>query len=500
MTTRSALAAPNPSGSRALGLAPSAEGCAGAEGSAGSVVAQSYARLRAAQRASPHPDYAARRELLASLAAAVRRRASDLIQAASLDFGGRSANTTKIGDLATTLRELDYMQRHLRAWMAPEKRRLALHFRPARGRVEYQPLGVVGVISPWNYPIRLALGPLAAALAAGNRVLLKPSELAPHSAACLKELLAQALPASQVEVLLGAETVAQELCALPLDHLFFTGSTRVGKHVMRAAAQRLTPVTLELGGKCPVVIHPSASLESAARRIVAGKLFNAGQTCMAPDHVWVHSSQRDELLAALRGQIQAQYPTLVDNPDYTAIISSDHMRRLSALVDDARTRGARVELVTRAGEVWPAASRKVAPTLIADVSDDMKLAEEEIFGPLLPVRTFESLDEVFARLSQQPSPLAAYYFDSDASRCREWLRRTRSGGACINDVVVHGLQDDLPFGGVGASGMGRYHGREGFLTFSNQRGVLYQTRRNWTELLIPPYGALGRRVIDWLSR
>ena len=459
-----------------------------------------YARLRAAERREPYPEYAWRHAALSALAAAIRRRSSEMIAAASADFGGRSQWTSKIGDVAGMLRELDYQRAHLRRWMAPESRRLALHFRPARAEVQLQPLGVVGVIAPWNYPFRLALGPTAAALAAGNRVLLKPSELAPRSSALIAELVREAGLGECVELVLGGERVAAALCSLPLDHLFFTGSTRVGQLVMRAASDHLTPVTLELGGKCPAVIHPSASLERAARRIVAGKLFNAGQTCMAPDHVWVHRSRAARALAIFEAEIRAQYPCSSDHADYTAIINPEHVRRLARLLSDAKQRGARVQVVEPSAEAFSPRSNEVLPALISRVSPEMAVAREEIFGPLLPIREFDQIEQVIAAVQQGGSPLAAYYFDEDRARCRDFLRRSRTGGACINDVMLHSIQDDLPFGGVGASGMGRYHGKEGFETFSHQRAVFYQTRRNWSELLIPPYSALAKRVIDWLAR
>jgi len=458
-----------------------------------------FDRLRAAERREPYPEYGARRQALESLGAALRRRIPDMVEAANSDFGGRSEWTTKLGDASTTLRELDYQCSNLRRWMAPERRRLALHFRPARAEVQCQPLGVVGVIAPWNYPFRLALGPVAAALAAGNRVLLKPSELAPRSSALIADLIEEAALDDCVEVVTGGERVAAALCSLPLDHLFFTGSTRVGRMVMRAASEHLTPVTLELGGKCPAILHPSASLERAARRIVAGKLFNAGQTCMAPDHVWVHRTQVARVVSALEAEIRAQYPRMLSNPDYTAIINREHLHRLQLLLADAARRGAQVNVVNPSAEQFGSRSTKLPPALISHVSADMAVAQEEIFGPLLPIREYDDLDEVLFALREQ-SPLAAYYFDDHRKRCREFLRRSRTGGACINDVMLHSIQDDLPFGGVGSSGMGRYHGKEGFETFSHRRSVFYQTRRNWSEVLIPPYSALAKRVIDWLAR
>lgn len=462
-------------------------------------VRAAYERLRRAQHAAPYPSLEARRAALSALGSAIRRRAPELIAAADADFGGRSETTTRIGDIATSLRELAYIEQHLRSWMKPERRRVALHFQPARAEIVRQPLGVVGVVAPWNYPFRLALGPLAAALAAGNRVLLKPSELAPRCAEVLRDLITEAFSADQVQVVTGGPETTRALCAHPLDHLLFTGSTSVGREVMRLASEHLIPLTLELGGKCPAIIHPQAPLVASLRRIVAGKWFNAGQTCMAPDHVWVQRHQLEPALAALRAEIQRQFPTLAANPDYTAIINDQHRRRLTALVEDAKARGAQVEAVAPATESF-AGTAKIAPTLLWQVTDEMAVAEDEIFGPLLPVRTYESLGELHARLRQGPRPLAAYYFDPNPRRARAWLEQSSSGGACINDVILHALQDDLPFGGVGASGFGRYHGREGFETFSNQRSVLYQTPRNLAELLIPPYGKWAERAVRWLCR
>jgi len=459
-----------------------------------------HGRLRAAQQREPYPEYQARCQALESLADAIRRRTPEILEAANSDFGGRSQWTSKIGDIATMLRDLDYQRTNLRRWMAPESRRLALHFKPARGEIHFQPLGVVGVIAPWNYPFRLALGPAAAALAAGNRVLLKPSELSPRSSVLIADIIEDAGLNDCIEVISGGERVAAALCALPLDHLFFTGSTRVGRLVMRAASEHLTPVTLELGGKCPALVHPSASLERAARRIIAGKLFNAGQTCMAPDHVWVHRSQAARARAVLEAEIRAQYPTLLGNADYTAIINPEHLRRLERFLDDARERGARVDIVNPADERFGPRSTKFPPALISGVSSEMAVAREEIFGPLLPIREYDDINEAICAMHEGGSPLAAYYFDDNRKRCSDFLRRSRSGGACINDVMLHSIQDDLPFGGVGTSGMGRYHGKEGFETFSHKRSVFYQTRRNWSELLIPPYSAFAKRVIDWLAR
>lgn len=463
--------------------------------------AVAYERLRAAERARPYLDYGFRREQLLRLRALIRDHTPALLEAADADFGGRSAITTKIGDLLTLDADLTYMLRHLRGWMRPERRRVALHFQPGKAEVRYQARGVVAVIAPWNYPYLLALGPLAWALAAGNRVLLKPSEQTPRCAQLLQQLLSAAFADDYVGVVTGGAEVARAVCALPVDHVFFTGSGRTAKEVLRAASERLTPVTLELGGKCPVIIHPSYDLEHAAERIIAGKLFNAGQTCMAPDHVWVHAAQLPALRDALRAATKRLYPSLLDNPDYCAIVNSAHLGRLQGLLEDAQRRGAMVEVLNPAGELAAAYPGKLLPVLVSNVSEQMVLAEQEIFGPILPIRGFESVEQVTELLGRQPRPLALYYFDRDTRRCERLLQSTLSGSVCCNDVVLQALQSDLPFGGVGASGMGGYgRAREGFQTFSHCRSVYRQGRPNATGLLVPPYTGWTSRALAWLTR
>jgi coniferyl-aldehyde dehydrogenase len=374
-------------------------------------------------------------------------------------------------------------------------------FRPGRAQVIYQPLGVVGVISPWNYPVSLALGPVAAALAAGNRVMLKPSEYTPATSALLARLLGEIFPAEQVAVVNGAAEVGAAFAALPFDHLLFTGGTATGRLIMRAASENLVPVTLELGGKSPVLLDAEYPLERAARSIAQGKLLNAGQVCIAPDYVLVPAADASRFATVFADEVKRLYPSLVDNPDYTAVINQRHYDRLRGLVDDARGKGATVIEINPASEDLRAQpGRKLPPTLLLDVTSDMAAMQDEIFGPVLPVKTYGTLDEAIAYINSRPRPLALYYFGTNRARQREVLARTTSGGVTINDTLLHYLQEDLPFGGVGASGMGAYHGRDGFRTFSHRKPVFRQARLNTAGLIRPPYGKLVERMIAALMR
>jgi acyl-CoA reductase-like NAD-dependent aldehyde dehydrogenase len=383
--------------------------------------------------------------------------------------------------------------------MRPERRGTSIPFWPGRNQIVWQPKGVVLIISPWNYPLSLAIGPLAAALAAGNRAVLKPSEFTPATSDLLKRRLEGALGAGCVSVATGGPDVAQALCRLPFDHILFTGSTAVGKKVMAAAAENLTPVTLELGGKSPAIVHPDYDLAIAACRIARGKLMNAGQTCIAPDYALVQESAVEAFAQQYREAARRLYPRLIDNRDYTAIINQRHYDRLQALVADAGAKGARVEPIDPgaeldAGEIGSSNTRKIAPVVLSGVTDDMAIMQEEIFGPLLPIVGYRTIDEAIDYVRRRPRPLALYYFDDDSVRVQRMLELTVSGGVTINDTIYHFAQEQLPFGGSGPSGMGAYHGREGFRTFSHGKGVFFQSRLTLTSLLAPPYGAWFNRL------
>jgi coniferyl-aldehyde dehydrogenase len=453
---------------------------------------------RRAFRNSP-PGCRERLQALQALEAGLLGSKDAFVTAINEDFGGRSAEETVALEIFPVVNEIRHARRHLRRWMADRRAWVGWQFWPATARVQYQPLGVVGILSAWNYPIFLSLGPLVGALAAGNHVMLKPSELAPRTAELLHSLLASLYPPEYVSVVLGDAAAAAEFSRLPFDHLLFTGSGRVGKLVMQAAAANLTPVTLELGGKSPAIIHSSYSLQNAVERILNGKLYNAGQTCVAPDYVLLPAASKSEFIRLARETVSTLYPRLAANPDYTRILNEHHYRRLRDLVDAARREGAEVITINPANETCDEANRVFPPVLLFDAPRTSRVMQEEIFGPVLPVVLYGQVDEAIDYVNDRPRPLALYYFDHDSSRVRDVLRRTTAGGVTINDCVYHLGQPSLPFGGVGPSGMGHYHGFDGFETFSKKKGVLLQSR--WTPLsfLRPPYGDTARRILRLIT-
>ena len=441
-----------------------------------------------------------RAEGLEGLAKAVLRHADDFASAITADFGHRSAHETKLADLYPVVAALRHARKHFRTWMKPQRRPIQLMFQPGRGRVSYQPLGVVGIVSPWNYPVQLTLSPLAGALAAGNRVMIKPSEITPHTSALLEKVVGEVFDRSEVAVVQGGPDVAKAFARLNLDHLFFTGSTAVGRQVMQAAAENLVPVTLELGGKSPALVAADYPVEKAAERIAVGKLFNAGQTCIAPDYVLVPRPLKEAFLAAFRDAVARLYPTLADNPDYTAIVNERHCERLRHLVADARSHGARVDEINPGGEAFDPSRRKMPPVVLTDVPDHALVMSEEIFGPVLPVIAYDDLDEACRFIAARPHPLALYPFSHDRGTVDRILERTLSGGVTVNDTLLHCVQEELPFGGVGASGMGAYHGEAGFRTFSHARSVFRQGRFNGAGMTKPPYGSRMNRLLAMLLR
>ncbi len=456
-------------------------------------------RLRAAQAASS-PSYEQRRDDLKRLRDAFQRRIEEMATTVSADFGSRSRHESMVADGMTVLNEIDHLRRHLKKWMRSQRRMVNWIFQPARAEVRVQPLGVVGVISPWNYPVSLALIPLATAIAAGNHVMVKPSEHTPRTSAFLRDLLAEVFPADRVAVVLGGTDVAAAFAALPLDHLFFTGSTAVGRLVMAAAAANLTPVTLELGGKSPCVIAPGYSLPLAAARIASGKWLNAGQTCIAPDYVMLPETSREDFIVALRANVQARFPAIAGNPDYTRIINDAQYQRLRGYLEEAAAHGAEVIELIPLDRARADAERLIPPTLVIDPTDDIALMREEIFGPILPLKSYRVFDDTITYINAHPRPLALYQFDNDRARVERTLERTVAGGVSINDTVMHYIQDRLPFGGVGLSGMGHYHGRDGFFAMSKLKPVLYQARLSSMALFKPPYRGLADKLVKFLTR
>lgn len=453
------------------------------------------AQLLRTQRASLARDGAPSAEIridrLGRATALLAAHAEDFCTALSADFGWRSPDSSLLTDIAAAIAHLRHARAHVRGWMKPSGRSVEppLNLLGAKARVLFQPKGAVGIVAPWNFPVYLAFAPLAGVLAAGNRALIKPSELAPATADLLERLIRLNFDETELAVVTGGEAVGAGFCRLPFDHLVFTGSTRVGRQVMAAAAENLTPVTLELGGKCPAIVGESADLAVAAMRIMAGKLLNAGQTCLAPDYVLLPRAKIDAFSEAARGATAALYPGVKDNRDYTAIASAAHYERLRALIVDAAAKGARViEFNPRGEDLSQQEFRKLLPTLVLDPSEDMGVLQEEIFGPILPLVGYDRIEDAIAFVNARAHPLGLYYFGQDEAECETVLARTTSGGVTINDVIYHIAQDDLPFGGAGPSGMGRYHGREGFLEFSHQRGVYRQVRSEVIARVRPPYG------------
>ncbi len=451
------------------------------------------ASLRTAFAAESNPAAARRRDRLAALEQLVRENREALVQAVSDDFGHRSPTETRFAELFPTLEEIRYAQAHLKRWMKVRRRPVSRWFMPASNRVIPQPLGVVGVVVPWNFPLFLAFGPIVGALAAGNRVMVKMSEFTPRTGALLQRLFEHYLGNDWVVVVNGGVEVAEAFTRLPFDHLLFTGSTAVGRHVMRAAAANLTPVTLELGGKSPAIVTRCADLDKAAGALIQGKMLNAGQVCVAPDYILVPHELRAPLLAALEREFARQYPQRNDNPDYTSIINDRQHQRLLGWLDEASRAGANVRRLDPAGE--PDAGRKMALHLLVDCPESTQIMQEELFGPLLPLVGYDSLDEALAYVNQRPRPLALYVFARERHAIDRVLAETISGGVAVNDAVVHVAQDGLPFGGVGPSGMGHYHGHEGFLTFSKLKPVFVQSRFGTTWLTRAPYGRVSRLLL-----
>jgi coniferyl-aldehyde dehydrogenase len=459
-------------------------------------LAPTLQRLRAAWQARK-PDYAQRRDDLQRLRDALKRRLDEMARTISADFGHRSLDESRIADGMTALNEIDHLIRHLRGWMKPRRVGVGWRFLPARAQVRPVPLGVVGVIAPWNYPVNLALIPLATAIAAGNHVYLKPSEHTPRTSAFLRDLLAEVFPADRVAVATGGAEVGAAFAALPFDHLVFTGSTAVGRKVMAAAAPHLTPLTLELGGKSPALVCDDYPVEKAAARIATGKWFNCGQTCIAPDYVLVPANKRDALIEALRREVAARYGADFANlGDYTRIVNDGQYARLQGYLDDAKQRG--IDIVTLGGSADPS-QRLLPPTVLLEPGDDARVMQDEIFGPLLPVKSYRTLDEAIAYINAHDRPLALYPFSHDRAAIEKILHDTIAGGVSVNDTLFHFAITGLPFGGVGTSGMGAYHSRVGFDAMSKLLPVLWQARRTGGDLLKPPYSK-AKWLIDLIVR
>ncbi len=444
------------------------------------------------------PELSERLADIRKLRDAVRQQSEEIAAVISADFGNRSVHETMVADIWPALASARHVLQHLASWMKPRRVSVGLELMPGRARILYQPIGVAGIISPWNYPFQLAIVPLIAALAAGNRVMLKPSELTPRTSEFVAGFLGKLFPAEKVATILGGPDVGAAFSALPFDHLFYTGSTAVGRRIMRAAAENLTPVTLELGGKSPCIIGNDAVMASAAPSVAFGKLLNAGQTCVAPDYALVPRARLDEFVDHIRQAITRLYPSLRANPDYTAIINDRHYVRINSLLDEARRRGVRFLEVNPSNEKLPPAERKIVPSLLIDPPDDLAVMQDEIFGPVLPIRPYDSLDEAIEFVNGKPRPLALYYYGTTKIDRDKVLNRTVSGGASVNETLMHIVVENLPFGGIGPSGMGAYHGEYGFQTFSHRKGVFLQSRINGSGMLRPPFGRAANTMLKFL--
>ena len=447
-----------------------------------------------------NPAIEVRKDRLARLAAMGESNAARIVEAISADFGQRSSHETQMAELVLVGGTIRHAQRHLRGWMKARRMPTALHYRPGRNRLLRQPLGVVGIVAPWNYPYQLALAPAVAAIAAGNRVMIKPSELTPQFSELLARMVAERFAEDELAVVTGDAQTGKAFCELPFDHLFFTGSTAVGRMVAQAAAKNLTPVTLELGGKSPAILDPSSDLATAAPRLAFGKLLNAGQTCIAPDYAFVPRDRIDAFVEQMQRSVAKLYPSLAANPDYTSIVNERHFSRLQGLLEDAKAKGARIVTINPAGETFDPAKRKQPPVLVLGATPDMRLMQEEIFGPILPVLAYDKIEEAIAYINRHDRPLALYWFGSDAANRDQVLARTISGGVTLNDCIWHIAQEDQPFGGVGASGTGSYHGEWGFRTFSKEKPVFIQPRLNGMFLMYPPFGRTFERMLALLKR
>lgn len=454
---------------------------------------QLLARQKASFREQGAPSRQQRETQLIALKQALLSHQQAIVDALNADYGHRSSDDSRISDIMPCVNNINYTLKKLKGWMKPSRRHAGILLAPAKVQVQYQPLGVVGIIVPWNFPVMLSIGPLITALAAGNRAMIKLSEFTPETNKVLKQMLADLFDESVVAVIEGEADVAAAFSALAFDHLLFTGSTTVGRHVMRAAADNLTPVTLELGGKSPVIIAPDMPLDTAVERMIYGKCLNAGQICVAPDYVLLPKGKSDAFVQAFIAKFKQMYGEIGDNPDYGAIINPRQFERLQAVLQDARDKGA--QITPSSQETLAPDSRKLPVQLITGVNEQMLVMQEEIFGPLLPIIEYDNLEQAIDYVNDRPRPLALYIMSFDSDTQQRLLNQTHSGGVCINETVFHVAADDAPFGGIGPSGMGHYHGKEGFLTMSHAKTILSRGKLNTGKLVHPPYGTAIQRLL-----
>jgi coniferyl-aldehyde dehydrogenase len=445
------------------------------------------------------PSAALRLDRLDRCIAMVTAYKKEIVQSMQDDFGNRDPVMSSVTEVDSVIGPMVHAKKSLKKWMKPEKRKASLgipgtgaflFFTGAKALINYQPKGVVGVISPWNFPVNLALAPLAGILAAGNRIMLKPSELTPSSSDLMKKMINEYFDESEIAVFTGDPEVGASFSALAFDHMLFTGGTAIAKHVMRAAADNLVPLTLELGGKSPVVVGKNSNIEDAAKRVMQGKTMNAGQICLAPDYALVPEEKLNEFVDAAVSVTSEMYPEMKENSDYTSIINQKHYDRIQGYLEDAKQKGAKVVEINPAEEDFSQQQHhKIPPTIVLNPTDDMQIMQEEIFGPVLPVKTYSKISETVDYINSKDRPLGLYYFGKDTKEQDYVINSTTSGGVTVNDVISHIQMEDLPFGGVGPSGMGSYHGHDGFKEFSHAKSTYTQSRFNLMSIagLVPPY-------------
>ena len=430
---------------------------------------------------------------------------NEIAEAISEDFGHRSTESSLLADVAGSIGSLKSAKENIKKWVKPEKRKVTpsiLGLLGAKLRLEYQPLGTVGVISPWNFPVTLTFGPLGSIFAAGNRAMIKPSEFTPKTSELMKKMFEEAFSEEEVAVFTGGPDLGEAFSSLPFDHLLFTGATSIAKHVMRAASENLVPVTLELGGKSPVIISKKSNFDVSVNRVMAGKTMNAGQICLAPDYVFIPKDKKEDFISQSKKVVTDMYPSLKDNPDYTSVINQRHYDRLQGYVEEAKEKGFEVIEINPSNEDFSQqAHHKIPPTLIVDPDDSLSVMKEEIFGPILSVKTYESIEDTVDYINSKDRPLGLYYFGDDKEEMQNVLENTTSGGVTINDVVFHVGQDNAPFGGVGPSGTGSYHGVEGFKNFSHTKTIYTQSKFDGLfGLFRPPFGSKAKSAIKGQSK
>jgi len=458
------------------------------------------AKQKTAFNTQPNPPWSVRKANLQKLGKAIEEHSEAFQKTISEDFGNRAYEETTIAELLVIQGGIGHALKHTKHWMRTRRAPTALQYKPASSHIVPQPLGVIGIISPWNYPLQLAIMPLIGALGAGNRAMIKPSEYTPRLSDLLKRVLGSIFSEDEVFVATGGVKVASAFSALPFDHLLFTGSTSVGKIVAAAAAKNLVPCTLELGGKSPTIIDDSANMALAVPRIVNGKTLNAGQTCVAPDYVLIPSAKIEGFSDAVIKKAEEFYPTVAGNDDYTSIIADSHYARLQTLLEDAENKGARIRVAGDDDKQQLAKERRVPLTVVTNTTPDMKIMQEEIFGPLLPVVASETLDDAMEYVQNKERPLALYWFGEDKKKRDRVLKETISGGVSINETAWHVVQEDIPFGGVGPSGMGAYHGEHGFQAFSHLKGVFMQSRFSQGKALFPPYTGKTHKMLGLMKK